>query len=382
MDDIFLPLGGADEVGASCYFVRVNNTNIILDCGVRHGCQDIYPKYNELLNGRIDNYEDIDAIIISHAHFDHIGSLFKIASLTKNVPIYATKATKELMRLQLITFELGIDKKESEKIQRMRKNQLSTIIERIQIKQVLRPFKVGDMDITLYPGGHMPGACMIGMESDTKTLLYTGDFSNITINQVNQLNLNGFHPDILLMNATYGYQRDKGMIRNKLFDVNKLEKEINEYLGNQKSVFIKSVSIPRHLDLMYALNTMNLVGKMYITDESELTRCALEELRFNVYVPNLQGERVLSMGTNNKEPHILIGRYSPSGYEVIDFDSFSLHAKFSELVNMVYLCSPKKVFTLHTVVDESVLNYMEEIKIQGRYQGELIQCYNVQEYQL
>ena len=35
MNDYFIPLGGADEIGASSYFLSVDGINILLDCGAR-----------------------------------------------------------------------------------------------------------------------------------------------------------------------------------------------------------------------------------------------------------------------------------------------------------------------------------------------------------
>ena len=71
MNDYFIPLGGADEIGASSYFLSVDGINILLDCGARLKENELFPDYERILQ-EID-YSEIDFILISHAHFDHIG---------------------------------------------------------------------------------------------------------------------------------------------------------------------------------------------------------------------------------------------------------------------------------------------------------------------
>ena len=64
-------LGGAMEVGASCILVQIGDYNILLDAGIRQaGGKDPLPDLR-----KIQECGELDAIIISHAHMDHIGSL-------------------------------------------------------------------------------------------------------------------------------------------------------------------------------------------------------------------------------------------------------------------------------------------------------------------
>ena len=98
---IFSVLGGGQEVGASCYLLKIDNKKILLDCG--KGIKDgiIYgPDFSSMLNNKI-NFSDIDAVFISHAHFDHIGYLAELEDLCKNVPVYASTLTAELAKVLL-----------------------------------------------------------------------------------------------------------------------------------------------------------------------------------------------------------------------------------------------------------------------------------------
>ncbi len=67
----FLLIGGEDEIGANCYYLNVNGTGVILDCGMhpkKVGLEAL-PEFNLLKD------KPIDYVLISHAHQDHLNAL-------------------------------------------------------------------------------------------------------------------------------------------------------------------------------------------------------------------------------------------------------------------------------------------------------------------
>ena len=66
----FLALGGTN-VGASCYLYELGSTRLLIDCGVQPGLLGAasLPKLELLKNSRPD------ALVVTHAHSDHIGAL-------------------------------------------------------------------------------------------------------------------------------------------------------------------------------------------------------------------------------------------------------------------------------------------------------------------
>ena len=97
MDLKFLPLGGADEIGASCFYLNIDGTGILLDCG-------IHPRkngYESLPNLDIIKNLHVDFCIVSHAHQDHLGALPILIKRFPHVRIYATKQTVEIAEYTL-----------------------------------------------------------------------------------------------------------------------------------------------------------------------------------------------------------------------------------------------------------------------------------------
>lgn len=119
MSDFFVPLGGGNEVGASAYYLSIDGMNILLDCGARLRGEELYPDYERLLREMTD-FSEIDLIVISHGHYDHIGSFAKIAALACNAEIVMTKDTKSLIEMQLLDFGRISGRVESERIKNER----------------------------------------------------------------------------------------------------------------------------------------------------------------------------------------------------------------------------------------------------------------------
>jgi metallo-beta-lactamase family protein len=64
------PYGAARTVTGSCHLVEYQNYRLLLDCGAYQGSED------DRNNGPF-GFEPatVDAVVISHAHHDHIGRL-------------------------------------------------------------------------------------------------------------------------------------------------------------------------------------------------------------------------------------------------------------------------------------------------------------------
>lgn len=93
----FYFLGGAMEIGGSCIYLNISGKRILMDCGIRQsGSKDPIPDF-----ATIQAQGGLDAILISHAHMDHIGTLPIISKAYPNAKIYMTAMTADLTRVLL-----------------------------------------------------------------------------------------------------------------------------------------------------------------------------------------------------------------------------------------------------------------------------------------
>ena len=90
--------GAAREVTGSCHVVRANGRTILLDCGLFQGRRAESREKNVRLPVPVD---EIDAVVLSHAHIDHAGRLPFLVSRGYDGTIWATSATRDLCAIML-----------------------------------------------------------------------------------------------------------------------------------------------------------------------------------------------------------------------------------------------------------------------------------------
>ena len=155
-----IPLGGLHEVGKNITVFEYEDEIIIVDCGLSFpeddmlGVDLVIPDITYLQR----NVDKIKALIITHGHEDHIGSVPYLLKQI-NIPVYAPKLAMGLIRNKL----------EEHKILRS-----STLIEIIQ-GQTLNFGK--NFKVEFIRSSHsVPDSVMLSITTPVGTILHTGDF--------------------------------------------------------------------------------------------------------------------------------------------------------------------------------------------------------------
>ena len=91
-------VGAAQTVTGSMHLIRTKHATVLLDCGLYQGRRNEAFARNRKLPLPID---DIDAVILSHAHIDHSGALPNLVKNGYDGPIYSTPATRDLCAVML-----------------------------------------------------------------------------------------------------------------------------------------------------------------------------------------------------------------------------------------------------------------------------------------
>ena len=379
MKNLFVAIGGGNDIGCSCYFLSVEGTNILLDAGskkVPQSTGEIYPQYDFLTRNIINDFSEIDAVFVSHAHYDHIGSLPYLSTrLLPETRFYTTKGTKELIKLQFVDFNRDFGKNESEKIKDLKREETAKMLERfseIPYSTMKRPHgvRVGRSTIEFYPAGHMFGASMTFIRTDNIKILYTGDFSIRDMTPA----ITMLKPDILILNATYGYRpySIQKQSAEQMFN------EINAQLLNGHNVLIQSGNISKQLDVFDILRRFKPSCDVYLDKNLELSAKAFSNLGISVY-----SERIKDYREKRPQPHIL---FSSSGvnneyrYKVMNADLYSLHPTFQELENFVIRIGASKVFVVHTQPKPNVSGIVKTLKKNPAFRGDIVQCRDCEIY--
>lgn len=367
MSGFFIPLGGADEIGASAYFLSIDGVNILLDCGARLKGEELYPDYGRLLR-EMNDLSEIDLIFISHGHYDHIGSLAMAASMARNAQIITTKVTKSIIEMQLLDFGRISRRIESDSVKNERYRLAQAVMSRIQIRPVMETFEMNSCKITFMPAGHMMGAVMIYLETQNHTILYSGDFSVRTMFGLNGLKIRAdTNPQVFLLNAPNLYQ-DKTEWERCFSEAEtdsaddchyqKLEDFIQKCLDNFNNVYIYSRSIPRHLDLIYFLQNSFSDVPILLEPKSRMVADALSDMGYHIY-----SENICSDGHIPGKPYIAVGQENCRiGCIAVPFDRYSLHASPKETVDLLERIGARQNFLLHVKPDNRKWTPIEYLK--------------------
>lgn len=387
MSDYLLPLGGANEVGASAYFLSVDGINIILDCGARVKGDELFPDYSRL-EREITDYDEIDLILISHGHYDHIGSFSKIAYSAVNADIICTQDTKKLIEIQLINMGRVSGRKESDHVREERFRQAQTLMTRVQIRPVMKFFERKGCRVMFMPAGHMAGAVMIYIETKNHKVLYSGDFGFRNMFGVNELKISDIiHPTILLLNATNAYKYSKEW-NKEISSIeedkdyrgyhNLLLKNINQAIEDGENIYFTSKSIPKHLDLFYFLEENFPNTPIYLEERSSQIADALSSMDYQIYRNN-----IFSSSPDHRIKHFVIGEREGGiqGYRNLNFDNYSLHATGLELLEFTKRIGAEETFLLHTYPNH-LKKSIKDILIEQGYRKKIIQATNGQKYYL
>jgi Cft2 family RNA processing exonuclease len=268
MPNLFFPVGGGNEIGASCYFVQLNGTKFLLDAGIRLHTDSIYPRFHSLyVENLLDGLWELDGILLSHGHIDHIGSLPFVVEEAQDVPIYATLPTREIVDLQLNQSLTSPTFKHAELVDFPRVKEFNALrvqraIENITPIEWHSPITCETCQITFFPAGHILGASMVYIESDAGNILFTGDFTPFDQLTVPKYQLpDDLDVDLLITESTYGYQ-ESPYVADIDEEREHFAQKIDRCLDRGGTVLIPAFAIGRSQEVALILRNLIRNGRL------------------------------------------------------------------------------------------------------------------------
>lgn len=189
-------LGAAREVGRSCILVKTKGYSCLLDCGVKFENRKVV---GPLLEKK--QIQELDEVIISHAHLDHSGYAPALYAQGYKGKIICTKPTRDLMQL-LLSDALHIQKDYSpynqKNLDEMMKN-----TEIVEYKAKSKSKKAEFQD-----AGHILGSAITTLDVDNHKIIYTGDINLRASKLLDGADVKNLEGDTLIIESTYGCPDD------------------------------------------------------------------------------------------------------------------------------------------------------------------------------
>ncbi len=164
-------LGAAREVGRSSILITTDESNVLLDCGISLSSRSVFPRLDLI------DLDELDAVIITHAHLDHSGALPLLFKYGYKGPVYLTRPTRDLMMLLLYDY-MNLSQRVGSIPFFSWRDVVNMMNHTITLDYAETVDISPDIKLTLYNAGHILGSALahLNIESARHNVLYTGDF--------------------------------------------------------------------------------------------------------------------------------------------------------------------------------------------------------------
>ncbi|MCG3752802.1 ribonuclease J [Amycolatopsis sp. Poz14] len=198
-------LGGIGEVGRNMTVFEYDGRLLIVDCGVlfpeddQPGVDLILPDFRAIE----DRLDDIDGLVLTHGHEDHIGAVPFLLRLRPDVPIYGSRFTNALLAAK------AKEHRQRPKLIEVREGEKR---------------KVGAFDLEFFAVNHsIPDALAVAIRTPAGVVLHTGDI------KLDQLPLDGRLTDL----AGFSRLGDEGV---DLFCVDSTNAEVPGFVMPERDI--------------------------------------------------------------------------------------------------------------------------------------------------
>lgn len=248
--------GGAGSVTGANFLVDTGPEKILVDCGILQR-----ETVCDTTNAAPFPYDvkTIDALIVTHAHADHIGRIPRLVREGFRGPIHSTGATYDLAAL-MFADALRVMQQDA------LKRGCEVLYEAQDIEQALslwhgheyhEPFQLGDVAVELLDAGHVLGSALAKLTRHDRTIVFTGDIGNSPEPLLNDTEFPK-GADYLVMESVYGDRVHDGRTERR----EKLREYVEDARARKGVLLIPSFSLERTQLLLFELNVMMEEGTL------------------------------------------------------------------------------------------------------------------------
>ncbi len=301
-------LGGYREVGRSSMLLETKNSKILIDCGIspepglRGAAANENPEVNKAfpyLDAANFSIEELDAVVLTHAHMDHIGFVPYLFKYGYKGPVYCTPPTRDLAALLLNDYFRLVQKSGGTPLydEKDIRNTLMHIITR-EYGEVTNI--TNELKLTYHNAGHILGSAIVHLhvgEGDYN-LVHTGDMKYGFTRLFDPADIRYPRMDSLFIESTYGGNNDIS-INRKQAEID-LMNIIKKTIANNGKVLIPLFAVGRSQEIQLVLDSYLKAYK--IDAPVYLDGMILEASAIHTAYPEYLKESLKNIILNNRSP--------------------------------------------------------------------------------
>jgi len=266
-------LGAARTVTGSLHRVHTEHARVVLDCGLYQGRRRESYQRNAELPVRPD---EVDVVVLSHAHIDHSGALPRLVKNGYRGPIYATPATRDLCaamledaaRIQMHDAayvnrqieEHGSDMDPVEALYDL-EDVATTLSLIVGVPYRHRQTIAKGVDLVFHDAGHVLGSAIVSLDIDdagtTRRLTFSGDLGRRTSSLLKEPEIPK-DVEILLCEGTYG-DRNHGPI-SELDE--RFAELVHRVVARGGKLVVPTFALERAQEVIYEIRRLLDAGKI------------------------------------------------------------------------------------------------------------------------
>jgi len=255
-----ITLGGFSQVGRSCMLLSTPESKILVDCGINPGAKhpmDSFPRL-DFLDITLD---ELDAIVIGHAHLDHTGFLPALCKFGYKGPIYCTEPTLPMMNL------IQLDAIKVAAAQGRTPMYSERDVKQIMKQAITLPYGTvtdisPDIKLVLANAGHILGSalCHFHIGNGDHNFVYSGDIKFGKSILFEAASWNFPRVETLLIESTYGAKEDIQPTRQEVESA--FINAVNNTLADGGKVLIPIPAVGRAQEIMMVIDHYMKSGEM------------------------------------------------------------------------------------------------------------------------
>ena len=245
-------LGGFLEVGRSAILLQTRESSVLLDCGLNPGATNPISAFPRLDAPQFD-LDDLDAVVISHAHLDHCGILPFLFKYGYDGPVYCSAPTSTLMTLLQLDY-LDVLSKQGITAPYDQKDVRETVLHTIPLRYGVVTDIAPDVRLTLHNAGHILGSSVVHLHigEGLHNIVYTGDYKYSKTTLLEPASTQFPRVETIITESTYGGARD--VMPSRIEAEENLASIINQTFEKKGKVLIPVPAVGRAQEIMLILD--------------------------------------------------------------------------------------------------------------------------------